>query len=160
MKDPAAALSSLMLVLLGWTLLVVSCSDAEPTIDASIIHLPGEGDAPSGPVMAWDATTRDLGIVAAGSSHGLSYTVTNAGDAPMVITQVLPSCGCTVAEAWRDTPIAPGESETVVLHLDAGETTRTLSESATVVTNAVPASIELTFTADVLGPDRLPDTQP
>lgn len=106
MKDPAAALSSLMLVLLGWTLLVVSCSDAEPTIDASIIHLPGEGDAPSGPVMAWDATTRDLGIVAAGSSHDLSYTVTNAGDAPMVITQVLPSCGCTVAEAWRDAPIA------------------------------------------------------
>ena len=78
----------------------------------------------------------------------------------MVIAQVLPSCGCTVAEAWDEGPIAPGESRDIILHVKAGETTSTLSESATVVTNAVPASIELTFTADVLGPDRTETPQP
>ncbi len=129
-------------------------------IDASFIHLPGESDPAEAPRMAWSATHMDLGLFAAGEQRHLTYTVTNDGGAPMVIAQVLPSCGCTVAEAWDEGPIAPGESRDIILHVKAGETTSTLSESATVVTNAVPASIELTFTADVLGPDRTETPQP
>ena len=64
-----------------------------------------------------------------------------------------------MAKAWDPSPLAPGESTRIVLRFDAGETTRTLSESATVVTNAIPGSVELRFTAEVLGPDRIPDTE-
>lgn len=145
------------LLLVGW----MGCAPADSdTIDASFIHLPGESDDAQAPRMSWNATHMDLGLLAAGEQRHLTYTVTNAGGAPMLIAQVLPSCGCTVADAWDEGPIAPGESRDIVLHVKAGETTTTLAESATVVTNAVPASIELTFTADVLGPDRAEPLQP
>ena len=65
-----------------------------------------------------------------------------------------------MAEEWDTAPIPPGAQRDLVLLVEAGERTETLNEKATVVTNAVPASIELTFTAQVLGPDRAPDSQP
>jgi len=128
-------------------------------VDASFIHLPGEGEVRTAPRMQWSTTEIDLGLVAAGESRELTYELSNAGRSPLIVTQVLPSCGCTVAEAWDPSPLAPGETTRIVLRFDAGETTRTLSESATVVTNAIPGSVELRFTAEVLGPDRIPDTE-
>ena len=37
-----------------------------------------------------------------------TFVITNVGDAPLVLHQVLPSCGCTVAD-YTKTPIKPGE---------------------------------------------------
>ena len=146
----------------GWLLLGLLACDTpnDGRIDSSFIHLPGESADDPAPHMAWSATHLDLGVLAAGEHRTLTFTVTNDGQAPMLIAQVVPSCGCTVAEEWDTAPIPPGESRDIQLAFDAGETTRTLNEKATVVTNAVPASIELTFAADVLGPDRAPEPEP
>lgn len=145
------------LALVGWT----SCTPpSNEVIDASFIHIPGEADADRAPHMAWNTTHMDLGLLAAGEQRRLTYTVTNDGQAPLLLAQVLPSCGCTIAEEWDTAPIPPGAQRDLVLLVEGGERTETLNEKATVVTNAVPASIELTFTAQVLGPDRAPDSQP
>lgn len=158
MSSPRLMITSALLVLQGVAL--TGCGGRHPDgVDASFIHLPGEGEAQNAPQMQWSTTELDLGLVAAGESRELTYELTNAGRSPLIVTQVLPSCGCTVAKAWDPSPLAPGESTRIVLRFDAGETTRTLSESATVVTNAIPGSVELRFTAEVLGPDRIPDTE-
>ena len=158
MSNPQFMLHCALLTLLGVALF--GCGGQRSGgVDASFIHLPGEGDAQDAPRMQWSTTALDLGLVAAGESRELTYELTNAGRSPLIVTQVLPSCGCTVAQAWDASPLAPGESTHIVLRFDAGETTRTLSESATVVTNAIPGSVELRFTAEVLGPDRIPTTE-
>ena len=158
MSSPWLMLTSALLFLQG--LALIGCGGRQSDgVDASFIHLPGEGEAQNAPQMQWSTTELDLGLVAAGESRELTYELTNAGRSPLIVTQVLPSCGCTVAKAWDPSPLAPGESTRIVLRFDAGETTRTLSESATVVTNAIPGSVELRFTAEVLGPDRIPDPE-
>ena len=146
-------------VLVSLTYLVGCANGAGDAVDSSFIHLPGAEGADEAPKMAWKETELDLGLVAAGETRNLTYELTNSGRSPLIITQVLPSCGCTVAEPWDPSPLPPGQSTLIVLRFEAGESTRTLSESATVVTNAIPASVELAFTAQVLGPDRIPEPE-
>ncbi len=146
-------------VLLSLASLMGCTNGTGEAVDSSFIHLPGAGGADKAPRMAWADTKLDLGLVAAGETRNLTYNLTNSGRSPLIITQVLPSCGCTVAEPWDPSPLPPGQSTSIVLRFKAGESTRSLSESATVVTNAIPASVELTFTAQVLGPDRIPQPE-
>lgn len=146
-------------VFVSLTYLVGCANGAGDAVDSSFIHLPGAEGADEAPKMAWKETELDLGLVAAGETRNLTYELTNSGRSPLIITQVLPSCGCTVAEPWDPSPLPPGQSTLIVLRFEAGESTRTLSESATVVTNAIPASVELAFTAQVLGPDRIPEPE-
>jgi hypothetical protein len=136
-----------------------SCSDAaDGEIDASFIHIPGEGALGEMPEVAWDADSIDVGLIAAGEKVDIPYILRNAGDAPLVITQVKPSCGCTASRGWENRTLEPGESLTLTLSFDAGDRIGTVEEQATVVTNAVPSASELKFTARVLGPET--DLQP
>jgi hypothetical protein len=40
---------------------------------------------------------------------------TNTGDAPLIITNATSSCGCTVPDYPKDTPIQPGEKGQLVV---------------------------------------------
>ena len=46
------------------------------------------------------------------------FTFQNRGDAPLTVTNVLPSCGCTQADWTRD-PIAPGQKGVITVVYDA-----------------------------------------
>lgn len=133
-----------------------SCSGrTDATVDASFIHIPSAQGDDHAPKMRWNTTRVDLGMVAAGETRELIYTLTNAGDSPLILTQVLPSCGCTVAKDWDTTPLPAGQSRDLTLEFASGDQTRSVEEFATVVTNAIPATVELTFTAQVIGPDPM-----
>jgi uncharacterized protein DUF1573 len=54
-----------------------------------------------------DSTDRDFGKIPAGQKLEISYRFKNAGDQPLIIERVQPSCGCTVAEKPTE-PITPG----------------------------------------------------
>lgn len=66
--------------------------------------------AQAGPKIEFRADTVDYGTVKKGSDDGKRFFVfTNTGDAPLVISEVKSTCGCTVP-SWPKEPIAPGES--------------------------------------------------
>ncbi|MGH2623032.1 MAG: DUF1573 domain-containing protein, partial [Sphingobacterium sp.] len=46
------------------------------------------------------------------------YKFTNAGDEPIVISAVQPTCGCSVAE-FTKTPVKPGESGNIKVTFNA-----------------------------------------
>lgn len=145
--------SAMGLAIISMSMSFTGCQDdTTGAVDASIIHIPGAGDRLTGPAVSWERDSIDLGILAAGEVSRLEYRLTNSGNRPLTITQVVPSCGCTVARDWETGTIAPGSSTTIHLEFNAGDRIGDVAESATVVTNAVPSSSMLTFTARVMGP--------
>ena len=54
-----------------------------------------------------DSTFQDLGKVKKGTVAEVSWRLKNTGTKPLVIAQVTPGCGCTVADKPEE-PIMPG----------------------------------------------------
>lgn len=77
----------------------------------------------------------DAGTVVKGEVVKASFVVKNTGDAPLVISEVRPSCSCTVADKPTE-PIAPGKSTTIVAKVEtANVTSKSITKSVTLVTN-------------------------
>jgi len=55
-----------------------------------------------------DTLSRNYGTIVEGEKLNVAYRFRNIGTTPLVIGQVRPSCGCTIAEQPQK-PIAPGE---------------------------------------------------
>ena len=94
------------------------------------------------------ATTVDVGKVEWKSFKKIQYTITNTGNAPLVLTEVEPDCSCTVAD-WTQAPIAPGETGIIDLTFEA-ETLGHFQKSLAVWTNTEPHIAYLSFKGQVL----------
>ncbi|HXD79727.1 MAG TPA: DUF1573 domain-containing protein [Puia sp.] len=57
--------------------------------------------------IQWLDSSRDFGTIPEGQNLNVSFRFRNTGSSPLVITQVRPSCGCTVPEQPQE-PVAPG----------------------------------------------------
>jgi uncharacterized cupredoxin-like copper-binding protein len=95
-------------------LALTSCKDKavesiETTTETSVVT---EAQTPSAqlPVMTFDKTTHDFGTIKEGEAQQTVFTFTNTGSAPLIITNATSSCGCTVPDYPKNTPIAPGDS--------------------------------------------------
>ena len=78
----------------------------------------------------------------------VKFTITNAGNQPLVLTDVQPDCDCTVAR-WTETPIAPNERGEINVTFDA-TLLGTFDKGVTVYTNAEPHVTQLRFTGQVM----------
>jgi len=58
--------------------------------------------------IQWIDSVQDLGTVKEGPEVELTYKFRNAGDKPLVISNVQPTCGCTITETPKE-PFAPGQ---------------------------------------------------
>ncbi len=59
--------------------------------------------------MKLEKESLDFGKQRANQELNEDITITNTGNAPLIITSVKPSCGCTVP-SWPKNPIMPGKS--------------------------------------------------
>ncbi|TYP90905.1 uncharacterized protein DUF1573 [Sphingobacterium allocomposti] len=66
----------------------------------------------------FEKETHDFGNIPHNKPATFDFKFTNAGDAPIIISEVKPSCGCSVAE-FTKTPVKPGESGTVTVTYNA-----------------------------------------
>ena len=71
-----------------------------------------EIDNPNGkyPVMTFDKKVHDFGNIIDGQAQETVFNYTNTGDAPLVITKIESTCGCTVPQDWDKAPLLPGQS--------------------------------------------------
>jgi hypothetical protein len=103
----------------------------------AIVLMGSFGFAQNSPKIEFKAkdNTIDYGTVTKKSDNGIrSFEFTNTGDAPLIITNVLSTCGCTVPTK-PNAPIMPGKTGKIDIkyNMQAGPIRKTI----TVESNAV-----------------------
>ncbi len=90
-----------------------ACKDkASNKVNAENVELAADRDtqAKNLPVMSFENREHDFGTIQSGAAQETIFKFTNTGNAPLIITDAKSSCGCTVPEYPKNTPIAPGET--------------------------------------------------
>lgn len=92
--------------------------------------------------IKFDKVTQDLGTFSVRSPvKTATFTFTNVGNAPLVLNQVVASCGCTVPR-YDKKPVAPGQKGTItVTYNGTGKFAGHFKKSITVRSNG---KIEMT----------------
>ncbi|OBQ55354.1 DUF1573 domain-containing protein [Tamlana sp. s12] len=128
-------------VILGLTTLCLiaftSCKDnAAAKIDESNVTAAAERDANASdfPVLEFDKKEHDFGEIVAKTPVETVFKYKNTGNAPLVITDIKSSCGCTVPQDWSREPLAPGESGQFTVKFN-GSGDNKVSKSITVTAN-------------------------
>jgi hypothetical protein len=99
-----------------------------------IALLPLAMAAQSGPLIQLDKQVHDYGTIAQGANGDCAFTITNTGDAPLIITNCKGSCGCTVPKCDTE-PILPGQKSTISVRYDT-KRTGPINKSVTISSNA------------------------
>ncbi|MFC5195502.1 DUF1573 domain-containing protein [Bizionia hallyeonensis] len=113
-----------------------SCKDdATKKIDDTNVAEAADRDAQASnfPVLSFDKTEHDFGEIEAKSKVETVFKYENTGNAPLVITDIKSSCGCTVPKDWSREPLAPGESGEFTVIFDgtgANKVTKTVTITA------------------------------
>lgn len=68
-------------------------------------------------VLKFDKTTHNYGKFSEEKPVSCVFYFTNTGDEPLVIQQVMTSCGCTAAD-FTKTPVQPGKKGSVTVTYD------------------------------------------
>lgn len=91
---------------------------------------------------------KDVGDVNRGQRITHEFIVGNEGSSPLQITEVKPSCGCTVAD--YDRTIAPGSTGSIRASLDTGSFKGAIAKSVKVFTNdPVNPQLQLVIKANI-----------
>jgi hypothetical protein len=91
-----------------------------------------------GPKIEFKEETINYGTVTKGEDSGKrKFEFTNTGDAPLIITNVKSSCGCTVPSKPSE-PILPGKSDFIEVQYNMNP--GPISKSITVESNATNVS--------------------
>ncbi|MGE5944755.1 MAG: DUF1573 domain-containing protein [Flavobacteriales bacterium] len=145
MKKIILALSALSLVAF------TSCKeDASKKINDANVAVAAERDANSGkfPILQFEETSHDFGEIEANQAVETVFKYTNTGDAPLVITDIKSSCGCTVPQDWSREPLAKGESGQFTVKFN-GSGSNKITKTITVTANTEKGTETVNITAFV-----------
>lgn len=99
--------------------------------------------------IQWLDSTKSLGKITEGEKVEVAYRFVNTGNEPLVIENVVPTCGCTVAEKPQ-APIAPGKEGVVKAVFDSQGRVGSQHKSLTVYANTETMVYPLVFEVDVV----------
>ncbi|WP_303317135.1 DUF1573 domain-containing protein [Flavivirga abyssicola] len=85
--------------------------------------------------------TIDYGTIEKGSNGVRVFEFTNTGDAPLIISKVSSSCGCTIPKKPKD-PILPGKTGEIEVKYDTNRV-NPIRKTITVISNADTPTVAL-----------------
>lgn len=87
----------------------ISCS--QTTANESIVGNQAK------PAIKFNELEHDYGTIEQGGNGTYAFEFINEGDAPLVLTNVRSSCGCTIPE-WPKEPIEAGNGASIIVKYD------------------------------------------
>lgn len=96
------------------------------------------------PVIQFEKTEHDFGTIKEGEVVEHTFTFTNTGEAPLIIQNAQPSCGCTVPD-WSRDPIPPGGKGYVKAKFDSKGRPGVQNKTISVTANTWPQNTTLRF---------------
>ncbi|MDA9331165.1 DUF1573 domain-containing protein [Flavobacteriaceae bacterium] len=144
-----------LIALVSISLITFSCKEkATEKIENANVEAAAVRDASANKmaVMSFDKTFHDFGQITQGTPQQTVFTFTNTGDAPLIITDATSSCGCTIPDYPKNTPIAPGLQGQMVVNFN-GSGQNQVTKTINVQANTANGSELLKIQAFVLAPN-------
>lgn len=103
-----------------------------------VIAFAAQAQKQTGAELKWENSNHNFGEVALGDKVEHTYKFTNTGNEPLIIINVVPSCGCTLPKSWPRDPIMPGDTgELVIAFNSAAKPLGKLERTTDIISNAV-----------------------
>ncbi len=144
-----------LIAIVSMSLITFSCKEkATEKIENANVEAAAVRDASANKiaVMSFDKTFHDFGQITQGTPQQTVFTFTNTGDAPLIITDATSSCGCTIPDYPKNTPIAPGEQGQMVVNFN-GSGQNQVTKTINVQANTANGNELLKIQAFVLAPN-------
>jgi len=135
--------------------LFTSCKeDASSKIKDENVAQAAQRDANASkiPVMQFDKTEHDFGTIQDGTPVETVFTYKNVGNAPLVVTDIKTTCGCTVPQDWDRNPLAVGESSKFTVKFN-GKGNGAVKKTLTVVANTEKGNEPVSIKANINNPN-------
>jgi len=132
MKKVVLGLSALCLVAF------TSCKDdAASKVKTENVAEAATRDASSTelPSIEFSEAVHDFGSIANGIPVETIFKYTNTGKAPLLVTNIKSSCGCTIPSDWTKDPLAPGETGQFKVKFNGKGNGNQISKTITLTTN-------------------------
>ncbi|HUR10421.1 MAG TPA: DUF1573 domain-containing protein [Flavitalea sp.] len=105
-----------ILLIIVFSIWFIACSDTDRKATANANT--SEQDSAQFTTIQWIEPSKNLGKIAEGQVLQIHFRFKNTGDKPLIIKNVRPSCGCTVADFPKE-PIAPGQEGEITGSFDS-----------------------------------------
>lgn len=108
-------------------------------------------DPNNGPIMTFAEKVFAFGDINQGDIVEHVFTFENTGNAPLIITNVQATCGCTVP-TWPKEAVAPGASGEIVVRFNSRGKMGMQNKVVTITSNAQNNPERVRITTNILAP--------
>ena len=124
----------------------IACNNGKSSADAASTANP-----PELTTIQWIDSVKNYGKINEGQKLAIAFRFRNSGAKPLVITSVIPGCGCTVADYPKE-PIAPGAEGEITGSFDSHGREGLQHKEITVTANTKGSTVQsLHFEVEVAG---------
>ena len=112
-----------------------------------------EEEPMTGPKIVFAEKSYNFGDISQGEKVEHIFEFENAGNEPLILSDVRTTCGCTAPE-WPREPVAPGKKAKVKVVFNSAGKMSMQNKVITVMSNAVNNPERVKIVANVLPPDQ------
>lgn len=98
--------------------------------------------------IAFENMEHDFGTIEQNTTNPYTFTFTNTGTEPLLISDAKGSCGCTVPDYPRE-PVMPGQQGEIQVVYSPGQQKNMQTKTVTITANTEPATTVLRIKANV-----------
>lgn len=110
---------------------------------------------PNAPEITFETDLHDYGTIKQGADGGCEFKFTNTGKEPLIISNAVGSCGCTVPTYPKE-PILKGQSAVIKVHYDT-KRVGGFTKNVTITSNAKTTTKVLTIKGTVEATEQATD---